>query len=207
MDKMDQIILAVKEEDVKEITEYALKNNFYKPFKNTEEYEHLLDKALMGRRGDLEEDPTHKQIISYMTFSYEGKTFYYTRGNGSGEKRLLDRLSIGLGGHIETEDVDAPEETIEFSLKREIEEEIGTDKVINIKPRGLIYNENTYVDSLHIGVHFTGELTDDNLVVDEGEMASFGFVSDEEMDEMMTNGKYTPEEWTKIAWEQVESLY
>src|SRR6218665_1956509 len=51
-------------------------------------------------RPDAENDPTHKQIIPYSILRHQGRYLVYTRGGKSGEKRLVAKRSIGIGGHI-----------------------------------------------------------------------------------------------------------
>src|SRR6202047_3057914 len=64
----------------------ARKNNFFAP------------------RSAAENDPSLKQIIPYVLISGEGKIFRYTRGKTSGEKRLVAKGSIGIGGHMKEQD-------------------------------------------------------------------------------------------------------
>jgi predicted NUDIX family phosphoesterase len=51
-------------------------------------------------RPAAENDPTHKQLIPYAVFHHAGRYLTYTRGGSSGEKRLVAKRSIGIGGHI-----------------------------------------------------------------------------------------------------------
>ena len=49
-------------------------------------------------------DPTHKQLIPYTIFHHAGRYLSYTRGGSSGEKRLVAKRSIGIGGHMNDHD-------------------------------------------------------------------------------------------------------
>ena len=57
-------------------------------------------------RDDAEEDPSHKQIIPYALFHCQGRFLHYVRGGKGGEKRLADKGSLGIGGHINSEDAE-----------------------------------------------------------------------------------------------------
>ena len=62
-------------------------------------------------RGEMEQDPSFKQLIPYVVFRYIDSAdavhvFQYTRGGGQGEKRLHAKRSVGIGGHISTLDLD-----------------------------------------------------------------------------------------------------
>ena len=49
-------------------------------------------------RSSAETDPSLKQIIPYAVFTHGGRILRYVRGGKSGEKRLVAKASIGIGG-------------------------------------------------------------------------------------------------------------
>src|SRR5688572_7991316 len=60
-------------------------------------------------RSEMEADPSFKQLIPYVIFRHRDASgavslFQYTRGKGQGESRLHAKRSIGIGGHISTDD-------------------------------------------------------------------------------------------------------
>jgi predicted NUDIX family phosphoesterase len=71
-------------------------------------YAHLVmneHNYIFVERNQAENDKHYKQIIPYSIFVNEkGEIFNYKRGNGSGEDRLKNLRSIGIGGHINLED-------------------------------------------------------------------------------------------------------
>ena len=78
-------------------------------------------------RPEAENDPRYKQLIPYQLFCCQGRYFVYQRGGGVGEGRLAGRLSIGIGGHINSTDSVGDQLTIEdyyAALHREREEEL-----------------------------------------------------------------------------------
>ena len=117
------------------------------------------------RRGDMEEDMTYLQPIPYTVIKQGDKYFTYTRLEGGGESRLYGKSSIGIGGHMNhIEDAWNFEHLLAVNNSRELEEEVfirdengeeidyhydlAKDSVIT----GLMYNQKTEVDSLHLGV-------------------------------------------------------
>lgn len=56
-------------------------------------------------RPQAEEDPTHRQIIPYAVVRHRGRFFLMRRTKGGGEARLHDRYTLGVGGHINPQDV------------------------------------------------------------------------------------------------------
>ena len=55
-------------------------------------------------RGDVETDPTFKQLIPYVVLRSAGELFHYPRGRSGSETRLQALRSVGLGGHISHDD-------------------------------------------------------------------------------------------------------
>lgn len=64
------------------------------------------DHLISAKRVTLENDPTIRHFIPYITVAtvgangYEESVYVYQRGKGIGEDRLLGNCSIGLGGHV-----------------------------------------------------------------------------------------------------------
>ena len=58
-------------------------------------------------RGEVEEDPDYQQIIPYIVFRHEDRYLLTRRLKQSSEKRLRHLYSLGVGGHINREDVAA----------------------------------------------------------------------------------------------------
>src|SRR2546430_7199327 len=49
-------------------------------------------------RAAAEHDPAHKQIIPYAIIAHRDRVLHYVRGKKAGEKRLVAKGSIGIGG-------------------------------------------------------------------------------------------------------------
>lgn len=132
--------------------------------------EHLLDnvvppdKFTMMDRNLAEIDKSYRQIIPYafITDLY-GNILVYRRTSKSGEGRLVDKLSIGFGGHINTMKYDPSgnfclKTTIAQELEREISEEIdiANEDLINLHLAAnnyeLIERDDTPVDQVHVGI-------------------------------------------------------
>jgi predicted NUDIX family phosphoesterase len=111
-------------------------------------------------RGDMEQDPSFKQLIPYMLFRYVDSEaiehlFQYTRGGGQGEKRLHAKRSVGVGGHICAED--AAEKASSHDVYREgMQRELGEEVIVDCQYRercvGLINDDETAVGQVHLGV-------------------------------------------------------
>src|SRR5258707_1069554 len=81
-------------------------------------------------RHEVEQDPSFKQLIPYVIFLHtdsQGRrsVFQYTRGKGQGEGRLHSKRSVGVGGHISSEDAGAEAGHAYFEgMRRELDEEV-----------------------------------------------------------------------------------
>ncbi|MBT4594262.1 hypothetical protein HOD08_00050 [bacterium] len=100
-------------------------------------------------RSKLENDPTYKQIIPYMVFTHNKKIFVFQRKDTATEQRLKSKFSIGIGGHLRSEDITGTK--ISGWGKREFEEEIEYHGSYKIKELGLINNDENAVGLVHAG--------------------------------------------------------
>ncbi len=116
-------------------------------------------------RGQMEADPSFKQLIPYAVFRYtepDGtvKLFQYQRGQGNGEARLRAKRSVGVGGHISTLDVvdgakgddNAEADVYRAGLMRELDEEIHINAPHRESCVGMINDDQTEVGRVHLGV-------------------------------------------------------
>jgi predicted NUDIX family phosphoesterase len=111
-------------------------------------------------RGEMEHDPSFKQLIPYVLFRYvapDGSVhvFQYTRGGGQGEARLHSKRSVGVGGHISTEDAGesaSHHDVYREGLLRELAEEVIIDAEYTEQCVGLINDDETPVGQVHLGV-------------------------------------------------------
>ena len=92
------------------------------------------------RRGDAEEDPTHKQVIPYLVLRDGERWFLMRRTRAGGDARLHDRWSIGVGGHLNPGDGD-----VAGGLRREWAEELVADFEPVYVPVGLLNDDTTAV--------------------------------------------------------------
>lgn len=112
----------------------------------------------IGPRYQLEEDEAFLQVIPYVVLKHRGSVAMYVRGEKGGEKRLHGLASIGIGGHIEDQDVhrDASgiflSRTLWFSACREVDEEIGATGTSRDTWIGLLLDRTAPVGRVHIGV-------------------------------------------------------
>lgn len=169
MSKMDEQIVVVSRAVLFGIKDEFAFQGLFKGESNLTEAEGLpmtdldmyltraVDNVQIKRRGDMEEDPTYKQIIPYVVL-YTGdgpdrKIFSYVRLTGGGETRLHNKVSFGVGGHM-NELSDALGFVAE--ARREIDEELTvsteTADQFTYNFLGLINDDSDEVGKVHLGV-------------------------------------------------------
>lgn len=111
-------------------------------------------------RPDAEQDPSYKQIIPYITLCRDDEVFCTRRTNKGGEQRLHGRLSLGIGGHINTLDDMDSGDIFRRGLQRELEEEVFLTNPGVLCPIGVINDDTNEVGSVHLGFFFTMEVED-----------------------------------------------
>ncbi|MDP7015911.1 MAG: phosphoesterase [Pirellulaceae bacterium] len=132
-------------------------------------------------RDEMEQDPSFKQLIPYVVFRYrdaagEVSIFQYTRGAGQGESRLHQKRSVGVGGHICSDDAAvSSEQPYQEGLRRELEEEVTIDAPFSEQCVGLINDDETEVGQVHLGVVHVYDVEQPHVTPRETEMGNAGF--------------------------------
>jgi predicted NUDIX family phosphoesterase len=126
-------------------------------------------------RDEAEHDPAYKQLIPYLVLRHDGRVFHYRR-KGGGEKRLVARRSIGIGGHVT--DADGPAaEAYRAGLLRELREEVELAGAYRESCVGLINDDRTPVGQVHLGIVHVLDLQSDQVSCREEALAEAGFAA------------------------------
>lgn len=156
-------------------------------------------------RSKAEDDPSQKQIIPYAVFTFEGKILHYVRGAKSGEKRLVAKGSIGIGGHIN----DGDESLFSFdrdayraAVHREIEEELKFTGGYTDRVAALINDDSNEVGRVHLGIVHIVTLNNDAVSAGEKAIAELGFLTVDELRARREN----LETWSQIVLDAWETL-
>jgi predicted NUDIX family phosphoesterase len=111
-------------------------------------------------RSRAEQDPAYKQIIPYVVFTFNDTILRYIRGAKSGEKRLVAKGSIGIGGHVNDNDESLfsfDRDAYQAAVHREIEEELKVEGTYENRVAALINDDSNDVGRVHLGVvHVVG---------------------------------------------------
>ena len=104
-------------------------------------------------RAEVEEDPRYQQIIPYVVFRHGERYLLTSRLKASGEKRLHQQYSLGVGGHINPGDLEHGD-PIDDGMRREWEEEVQYEGRFQARLLGLINDDSAPVSKVHLGLVF-----------------------------------------------------
>lgn len=166
----------------------------------------ILDSGQLSYRprGEMEADPSFKQLIPYCVFRYtdaEGvvRVFQYQRGQAGGEARLRAKRSVGVGGHISTIDAgDAGDDSTDVyrtGLMRELDEEVAIGSPYLETCLGMINDDKTEVGRVHLGVVHVFDVESPEVQPREEDIQDAGFVPLAEI----ANQLDSYESWSQIV--------
>ncbi len=123
-------------------------------------------------RNEVESDPSWKQAIPYLLLRDGERVFLMRRTKAGGDQRLHDSYSLGVGGHVNPQDMD-----IAGGLAREWAEEIESDFVPEFRPIGVLNDDQNAVGTVHLGLVFEADAAGRPVAIREKEKLSGEFVS------------------------------
>ena len=164
----------------------------------------LLNKKnnLFLRRQQIEKDNSYKQLIPYVILRHENNIFSYRRSFHGLEKRLANKYSIGLGGHITARDIQAKRTTYVQGLYREINEEIELKTSFHEKTAALINDDSDEVGKVHFGVVHIFLLDRQALRAKDKSIVESSFVDIKQLKK--NAGRY--ENWSKLCITEIDNL-
>lgn len=176
-----------------------------------------LDRFHPGRAGEIarivsqqgrfvprpaaEEDPSLKQIIPYGLLVCGDQVFLLQRTRKGGEARLHERVSLGVGGHINRPDATAStlDGILEKAFLRELEEEVILETGFRHASVGVVNDDSTPVGRVHLGVVYRVDLDEPRVRVREEEALKGRFVSVRELG----NHRTAMESWSWLIARQL----
>ena len=102
-------------------------------------------------RSQAEQDTKYKQIIPYVVIRRGGRYFLLRRLKKQTEARLHDRLSLGVGGHINPSEESASD-PLEAGLMRELAEEVEVERIDGLTCAGILNENDGGVSDFHTGL-------------------------------------------------------
>lgn len=161
-----------------------------------EEYLKIIEKfSYFAKRKDVEENPQIKQIIPYQIFTWKNLYFLFKRTNKGREKRLYNRYSLGIGGHINKSDF-KNQDIILKGAEREFKEEVSYSGDYNYEFIGVLNDESEPISSVHFGIVYLIRGSSEKIKVREKNKMQGRLVKIEEIEKNCEE----LESWSKIIY-------
>jgi predicted NUDIX family phosphoesterase len=128
--------------------------------------------ATFAPRSHVEEDASRKQIIPYLIVRWTDQLFLFQRSGRGHEARLHGLFSIGVGGHINRQDVEGASDLVEAGLRRELAEELDIVGPWRARPVGVLNDDTNPVGQVHFGLVHVVEVESAEISVRESDTLS-----------------------------------
>ena len=208
MNNMEELVFAFPTDEFWKLMTYKKKGLIKE---NGEVLKRIVQNGLFLRRSELEEDSSFKQIIPYAIISNkepkrsgvrQSQSFYlFKRTSKQTEKRLHNKFSLGVGGHMNPNDsMESKEQFLIDELKREIYEEV---KLLNgcliedIEFIGFINDDTISVGSVHIGLLYNIHVSNKEVYINETDKITADWIDKSNLAEFYEG----METWTKITFD------
>lgn len=96
-------------------------------------------------RDVAEVSPQYRQIIPYVVIRHGDECFVLRRTKKQTEARLHDKVSLGIGGHIN------PGHDLRAGLQKELDEEVRVGGAHTLTFVGILNDDSTEVGRVHLG--------------------------------------------------------
>ncbi len=196
-DKNDEMVMVIPRIEVRALGLPGVKSESANPELYAKFDSCLATAAEFKRRGDVETDPTFVQIIPYCVVldisKSETRILVYNRGSKAGERRLADKCSLGVGGHIQEGDVETGWRgtcVVGYAALRELAEElVGFDiRGVQLGYVGLFHNTDSPVNAVHLGVTYQVRVIPEDFTSMGDGIAEYRWVTPEELNDYALEG-------------------
>lgn len=157
----------------------------------------INDQGFFVDRSEAEQNASYKQIIPYAMVRHMGSVFMLRRMRTQSEQRLHDKLSVGVGGHINPTEVPLGSDWVQEGLDRELAEELSVEPGVFKHLVGIINDDTTDVGRVHLGIFFELFTASLNVSVRETHKMSGDWVPSEELAQHYSQ----LETWSQIVYD------
>jgi len=186
-------------------------DNLEPSFTESEVLERIAKHGFFVERPYAERSPHLKQIIPYTLVVAEDpvegpRVLCVRRLPQGGEQRLVGKLSIGIGGHINP--IDGATNVIATGTERELDEELFLSGKTRLQAVGLINDDSNPVGAVHVGlvqIMFVAAGEDQDVRVREEDVLEGTLVPPSELARQLDGGGNF-ETWSRMLVERIDEL-
>ena len=195
---MEELVFAFPTDELWKLMTYKKKGLIRE---NNEVLKKIIQNGLFLKRSELEEDDSFKQVIPYAIISNKDSFYLFRRTSEQTEKRLHNKFSLGVGGHMNPDDsMGSKEQYLIDELKRELYEEV---KLLNgcliedIEFIGFINDDTIPVGTVHIGLLYNIHVSNKDVYINETDKMTADWIDKSNLAEFYEG----METWTKITFD------
>lgn len=167
----------------------------------TEQKEQIFNKILVNQgfmpRDDAEYNFEHKQVIPYVIIRNGNNYLLLKRLTGQTEKRLHNKYSLGIGGHINPDSSITGDNIVIKGLYKELYEEVLVDDPADLNFIGIINDESNSVSKVHLGLLYELQAESPGFRVLETEKMTAQWVAEDELSDFYDG----LETWSQIVYD------
>lgn len=157
-------------------------------------FDAVVDRHFFIDRPTAEASPEYKQIIPYVIIRHGGEYFLLRRTRKQTESRLHDKLSLGIGGHVNP---DTPD--LLAGLQKELDEEVAIGGDYDMSLAGVLNDDTTEVGRVHVGAVYVLEAHTRDVRVLETEKMTGEWVPRESLAAL----REAMETWSQIVFDEL----
>jgi len=162
-------------------------------------------------RAKAERNPDWKQVIPYSIVECDGRVLLLRRLSKGGEARLHHKHSIGVGGHINPEDLargsnhaSTHANPIDAGTRREVEEELTVRGKYEVQRIGILNDDSNPVGAVHVGVVQVITIQG-SVEIREKEQLEARLVTTDELKAMLAQGANF-ETWSSLLIRRLDEI-
>jgi predicted NUDIX family phosphoesterase len=144
-------------------------------------------------RDTAEVSPQYRQIIPYVVIRHGDECFALVRTRKQTEARLHDKMSLGIGGHIN------PGHDLQAGLQKELDEEVRIGGTHTLTFAGILNDESTEVGRVHLGAVYLLDTSTRDVEVLETEKMRGEWIPRAALSE----SRDAMESWSQIVLDEV----
>jgi predicted NUDIX family phosphoesterase len=166
--------------------------------------ERLRTHGFFVERARAERTPSWKQVIPYCVVTSGERILLLKRRAKGGDARLHDKLSIGVGGHINPIDHASGSDLVLAAARREITEELEVRGAFELRLVGYLNDDSNPVGAVHVGLVF-GAVAPGPVRIRERDVLEGQLVAPEELHARLARGEDF-ESWSSMLIAHIDEL-